>query len=432
MKSVLVVGGGIAGIQASLDLAEMGVKVYLIEKSPSIGGHMAMLDKTFPTNDCAMCVLGPKMAEVERHKNIELLAYSELRAVRKVQRNFRVKILKKSRYVDESKCTGCGDCAKACLLKGKVDDEHNLGLGKRAASYLPFPQAFPLIYTIDYENCLFLKWGVCGKEPACKKACKAGAIDFSQKPIEVALEVSAIIVAIGLAVYDPSNIAEYGYGSFRNVLTALELERLLSASGPTGGQIKTFDGKTPSKVAFIQCVGSRDTKHNSYCSSICCMLATKQAILIKERYPEADICIYYTDLRSSGKNSQEYVERAEKDFKINYIRSRPGEIIKDQKNNNLKVLYNFGKKVMSREADLVILVNALVHNDDANRISNILGIALDDNGFFKVKDLFCAPLDTCVPGIFVCGSCKDPSSITDSVLSASGAVSRAMEWIGVE
>ncbi|RLI10808.1 disulfide reductase, partial [Candidatus Bathyarchaeota archaeon] len=283
--AVLIIGGGIAGIQAALDVAEQGVLAYLVEKSPSIGGHMAMLDKTFPTLDCSLCILTPKMVDVARHPNVRLLTYSEVVGAERAGKIFRVRVLKKARYVDEGKCTGCGVCTEKCPIE--VPDEFNMGLGPRRAIYIPFPQAVPKVALIDYERCIR-----CG---LCRLLCEAGAIDFDQKDEELTLEVGAIIVATGFRQADVSALGEYGYGRYDNVITALELERLLNAAGPTGGEVlRPSDGKAPGKVAFIQRGGSRDRRlGRPYCSRVCCMYAVKNAVLIKEHHPEAEVTIYY-------------------------------------------------------------------------------------------------------------------------------------------
>ncbi|MEM3465827.1 MAG: CoB--CoM heterodisulfide reductase iron-sulfur subunit A family protein, partial [Candidatus Jordarchaeales archaeon] len=271
-RSVLVIGGGVAGIQAALDLAEAGLKVYLVEKSPSIGGHMAQLNKTFPTIDCSACILTPKMVDVANHPNITLLAYSEVVKVEGYVGNFEATILRKARYVDEDLCAGCGACADACPRK--VPNEFDVGLGKRKAIYVPFPQAVPLKYTIDPASCLYMKYGRC---KLCVKACPRGAINFDQKDEEVKVRVGAIIVAVGFKVFDARKIPSLGYGKYKNVITGIELERLSNASGPTGGVVLTASGERPKSVAFIQCVGSRDLNHNSWCCRIGCMATLKQA-----------------------------------------------------------------------------------------------------------------------------------------------------------
>ncbi len=313
--AVLVVGGGVSGIQASLDLANRGIKVYLVEKSPSLGGRMAQLDKTFPTMDCSMCILAPKMIECSHHENIELLTYSEVKGIKGSAGNFTVKVLKKPRYVDITKCTGCGVCADHCPVE--IPNEFDEGLGMRKAVYMPLPQAVPRAMTVDKVNCL-----ECG---LCESVCEAKAVNLDQQPEEVDLNVSAVILAIGFDIFDPSGITIYGYGRYRNVITALELERLLCASGPTGGHlIRPSDGKIPRKIAFIQCVGSRDRRFgNTYCSSICCKYATKDAVLIKEHHPQTFISIFYIDLRTFGRGFQEFINRAKSEYGIKFVRRQP-------------------------------------------------------------------------------------------------------------
>jgi heterodisulfide reductase subunit A len=305
--NVLVLGGGVAGIQASLDLANKGIKVFLVEKEPSIGGIMALLDKTFPTNDCSICILAPKMNECFSHPNIKVLTYSEITSLEGEAPNFKVTILKKARFVDEKKCTGCGECTQKCPTK--VPNKYNMNLDKRKAIYLPFPQAVPRIMTIDKEHCIKFTKDKCG---TCLKVCKAGAIDYEQNDEELVLNVGAVIVASGFEVYNPVEMFEYGYGKYANVRTAIEYERLICASGPTGGQLNVEpNGEHPKRIGFIQCVGSRDFRRkNPYCSSVCCMYATKEAMLAREHYDDLEVYIFYTDLRAVGKNFQEYVDRA--------------------------------------------------------------------------------------------------------------------------
>ncbi|MCK5559488.1 MAG: CoB--CoM heterodisulfide reductase iron-sulfur subunit A family protein, partial [Thermoplasmata archaeon] len=304
-KGVVVIGGGIAGIQAALDLADSGVKVYLIERSPSLGGRMAQLDKTFPTNDCAMCILSPKLVTASRHKNIELLTLSEVKKVEGEAGDFKVTVVRHPRYVDESKCVGCGACAEKC--PAKTPNEFDLGRAYRKAIYIPFPQATPMKYTVDKINCLYFKMLAKGKEGACllcEKVCEAEAIDHKMEGSEIELEAGSIIVATGFDMIDPHIRTEYGYGIHENVVTALEFERLLNASGPTKGRItRLSDGNVPKRIAFIQCYGSRDLHYGcKYCSRVCCMYAMKEAILAKEHEKEIeDITIYYMDIRAYGK-----------------------------------------------------------------------------------------------------------------------------------
>ncbi|UCE29686.1 MAG: CoB--CoM heterodisulfide reductase iron-sulfur subunit A family protein, partial [Candidatus Bathyarchaeota archaeon] len=281
-KAVLVVGGGIAGIQASLDLADRGLTVYLVEKSPTIGGRMAQLDKTFPTMDCSICILAPKMIECFRHPNIKLFTCSEIKEVAGSVGNFKAKVLTSPRFVETDKCTGCGVCIEKCPVK--VPNEFDMGMGKRKAAYMLFPQAVPRIATIDKDHCLFFQKGVC---KICEKFCQAHAINFDQKAEEITLDISSIVLATGLELHDPTSITEYGYKRYKNVLLSLEFERLINASGPTRGELlRPSDKKHPHRIVFIQCVGSRtQQKGLPYCSSVCCMYATKEAILVREHDP---------------------------------------------------------------------------------------------------------------------------------------------------
>lgn len=392
---------------------------------------MAQLDKTFPTNDCSICILAPKMMECFRHPNIDVLSYSEVKEVKGSAGDFKVKVLRKARYVDEERCTGCTSCMDACLLKGKFPNEFDMGLGNRGAIYIPFLQAVPMVSIIDEEHCIFLTKGKCGKSPACKEACERDAIDFDQKEREIELNADAIIVSTGFDLYDPSEITEYGYGRYKNVITALEYERLICASGPTGGRLERLsDGKIPRRIAFIQCVGSRDLKNNPYCSSVCCMHATKECILAKEHHSDIEAYIFYADLRAFGKGFQEYVRRAKEEYGVCYIRSKPGEIIENDE-KNLIVWYDdtVTREVKSMEVDMVILCTALIPRRGVKELSDILGIELDEYDFFKVKDIFNSPLDSTKEGIFICGYAQSPKDIPESVAQASGAAGRAAEII---
>jgi len=429
---VLVVGGGIAGIQAAIDLANMGLQVYLVERTPSIGGRMAQLDKTFPTNDCSMCILAPKMIECASHQNVQLLTYSEVEDVSGGPGHFSVTVRKKPRYVDVTRCTGCGDCVEKCPRR--VYDEFNVGLGKRKAIYLPFPQAVPRKVTIDAESCLYLTKGRCR---VCEETCQAGAINFEPQEEMLELEVGAIVLATGFDPFDPTALEEYGYGRIENVITGLEYERLISASGPTEGHLKRpSDGKVPERIAFIQCVGSRDVNYKAYCSSVCCMHATKEAILANEHYPGLKSFIFYTDMRAVGKQFQEYLIRAREEYDVTYVRSRPGKITVDEETGNPIVWYDATvvkeagdpvRRVTSMEVDLVVLCQALVPHGFHVEIAEKLGLTLDEGGFIAIQDKLLRPVDTTVPGIFACGFCQGPQDIPDSVVQASATAARVAE-----
>ena len=424
-RGIIVVGGGIAGIQASLDLANRGFKVYLVEKSPSIGGRMAQLDKTFPTMDCSICILAPKMIECAHHTNIQLLTYSEVKEVKGSAGNFKVRILKKPRYVDETKCTGCGICTDNCPAEAPNEFDENLGI--RKAIYMPFPQGVPRVVVIDKDNCL-----ECG---LCEKVCPADAVNMEQQPEEIELDVGAIVVATGFDMFDPSVIPQYGYKRFKNVITAMELERLLCASGPSGGHlIRPSDGKVPRSIAFIQCIGSRDRReriNHPYCSSICCKYAIKDAVLIKEHEPNSRVAIFYIDMRAFGRGFQEFVNRAKSEFGIRFIRSNPGEISEDPAGNNLIVWFEdpITRTVQHASFDLVVLCPALIPRKGVEGLAKILGIELDNYGFFKSADTVKKPLDTTVPGIFACGYCLGPKTgdIPDSVSQGSATAARVAE-----
>ncbi len=425
-KAVVVVGGGIAGIQTSLDLADRGLRVYLVEETPSIGGRMAQLDKTFPTMDCSICILAPKMIECFRHPNITLLTYSEVKAVNGSAGNFIVKVLKKPRYVDQEKCVGCDTCSEKCPVK--VPNEFEIGLGIRKAIYTPFAQAVPRIATIDKDHCLYFQKGVC---KVCQKFCPAGAINFEQEPEELTLNVSSIIVSTGFDLFNPSVIAEFGYKRHKNVITSLEFERLINASGPTGGKLlRPSNNRVAHKVAFIQCVGSRSQRTGfPYCSSVCCMYATKQAISIKDHEPTSEVCIFYIDLKTFGKGFQEFVDRAKDNWEVKYINRRPSEITEDPKSGDLILRYEDPVDMTVKEmvADLVVLCPVLVPKPGTEKIAQILNLETDKYGFFKAKEPFYASVDTNVNGIFVCGGCEGPKDISESVVQASAAAERAAE-----
>jgi len=422
-NKVLVIGGGIAGITAALDLADQGHQVYLVEKEPSIGGRMAQLDKTFPTLDCSICILAPKMVEISRHPNVKLFTYSEVKAVKPINNGkaFRVKIIENPRYIDETKCTGCRTCTEKCPVKVPSEFEENMG--PRKAIYLPFPQAVPAIAVVDKEHCLYFTKGVC---KLCEKFCPADALDFQQSAKETELEVAAIVVATGFDLLDPSTLSQYGYGRVPNVITSLQYERLMNAAGPTGGKIvKPSDKTEPEKIAFIQCIGSRNEKIKPYCSQICCTYATKEAVITKEHNPKIDVTIFYNELRASGKGYQEFVRRAAEEFNVKYVKALPGSINLELNENKLTIRYaDFeSEELKTTQVDMAVLCPAVVPKRDSAELAKVLGIDSTEFGFFK-SVASSTPVDTTVPGIHVCGVCEGPKDISHTVAQASAAAAK--------
>jgi len=422
IKKALVIGGGVAGIQAALDLGDTGYQVYLVEKEPSIGGRMAQIDKTFPTMDCSICILAPKMSDVGRHPNVELLTNSEVLEVKGYIGNFRVKVLKKPRYVTEE-CTSCGDCAKACPVT--APNEFDIGLATRRAIYTPFAQAVPSTYIIDRNLCLNKENIIlCDK---CIKACERRAINFDMKPETVELEVGTIIVATGADVYDPTSLTNYGYGKFPNVITSLEFERLINAGGPSGGHlIRPSDLQVPESVAFIQCVGSRSDKGHLYCSNVCCMNTIKDSLLIKEHWPTTKIYVFYVDVRAYGKGFEGLYKRAKREGII-FIRGLPAEIIEDRKIPNL---WLFGENTLQKElykvnVGMVILSIGIEPRRDSEVIQRLLTLSRNPDGFFMEAHPKLRPVDTPTGGVFLAGCAESPKDIKDSVTQASAAAARA-------
>jgi len=432
----MVLGGGIGGMQASLDLAYAGIKAYVVESKPSIGGVMAQLDKTFPTNDCAMCTMAPRLVELSRHKDIEIITLSEVENLYGEPGNFTVILKRRPRFVDEQKCTGCGSCLSVCPL-GKVKpssdgkqklqpipDEHNQGLSFRPAIYIPYPQAVPNKAAIDSRYCLHFLTGKCG---LCKKSCKAGAIDFEQKEQIITLNVGAVIVTTGYELLDPRLKPDYGYGSFANVITALEFERILSASGPFQGKVlRPSDKSTPKRIAFIQCVGSRDYDRD-YCSAVCCMYATKEAIIAKEHAGQDLQCdVFFMDVRAYGKGFEEYYLRAKK-LGVNYIRCRPSAIKEIPETKNLTIQYlSEDSRKLSREYDLVVLSVGLQPAARAKETTERLGVRTGKYGFCANDSLF-APVNSSREGIFVAGVATEPKDIPEAVTQSSGAVAKVLQ-----
>jgi heterodisulfide reductase subunit A len=420
--AVLVVGGGVAGIQASLDLADSGFKVYLIDQGASIGGVMAQLDKTFPTNDCSMCILSPKLVATGRHPNITILTNTEITGLNGESGNFEVKLRKRSRYIIEEKCNGCGLCAQKCPIEAV--DLYNEGLSNKSAIYVDYPQAVPLKYMIDREKCIG-----CG---TCYEICKAKAIEYDQQDSEATLKVGSIILAPGFEPFDARLKSGYGYGRFLNVVTSIEFERILSASGPYGGLVlRPSDGEVPKKIAFIQCVGSRDDQiGNNYCSSACCMYAIKEAVIAREHNPHLQCTIFFMDIRAYGKEFDEYYERATKEYRVRFVRSRVSSIEERPDTRNLMVRHVVEEKPKDEEFDLVVLSVGMKPPKSAEELAKVLGIELNKYNFCATETF--SPVETSRPGIYVCGAFASPKDIPESVAQASGAAAKAAAIIASE
>lgn len=422
-RKALVIGGGVAGIQAALDLADTGYNVYLVEKEPSIGGMMARIDKTFPTMDCSICILAPKMSDVGHHPNIELLTNSEVTEVKGHIGNFHVKVLKKPRYVTKD-CSACGECVKVCPIV--VPNEFDVGLAIRHGIYTPFAQAVPSTYIIDMNVCLN-KDGVvvCDR---CMKACERQAVKYEMTPETADLEVGTIIVATGADVFDPTALPNYGYGKYQNVITSLEFERLINAGGPSGGHLlRPSDKQIPKRVAFVQCVGSRSDKSGKlYCSNVCCMNTIKDSLLIKEHWPETEIYVFYVDIRAYGKGFEDLYKRARKAGVI-FIRGLPAEIVEDKKNRSLWLLgeNSLQNELYKIKVDMAVLSIGLEPRKDSELIQRLLTLSRTQDGFFMEAHPKLRPVDAATGGIFFAGCAEAPKDIKDSVTQASAAAARA-------
>jgi heterodisulfide reductase subunit A len=418
-NKAMVLGGGIAGINAALDLAEMGFKVYMVEKTESIGGHMAQLDKTFPTLDCSICIEGPKMVDVNRHPNIEIISNADVLKVDGYVGNFKVKIRKNPRYVIADNCTGCGECRDACPIE--YPNEWDMNMGVRKAISVPFDQAVPLIYSINQDYCI-----KCFK---CVDACDARqAINFDQKPEEISIDVGAIIISTGFDIYLPTDDSLYGYGKYDNVITALEFERLILAAGPTGGKVlRASDGKKPHSVAFIQCVGSRDVNKYEYCSGFCCMYSLKDAILLKEKYKDdVEVYLFYIDMRTPFKGYEEFYRRA-RELGVNFIHGKASHVLEDPETKNLLIRaedLSLGDPIQV-EAEMVVLSTAAIPKKGSDEVARIFAISRGTDGFFMESHPKLKPIDTPVDGIFLAGACQAPKDIPYSVSQGSGAAGRA-------
>jgi heterodisulfide reductase subunit A len=431
---VVVIGGGIAGIHAALTIADAGRRVYLVEREPSIGGHMAQFDKTFPTLDCSACILTPKMSEVRAHPNITLWSYSEVDEVSGFTGNFRVRVRRKARYIDESACIGCAECVDACVLrKDRVQkpDEFNEGLSKRKAVFMPFPQATPACVVIDPRACLRIMKGRCAE--TCVDACERLAIDFDQEDELIEVECGAIIVATGYQTFDPARTPEYGYGIHDDVYTSLEVERLVSASGPTGGRITLRDGSAPRSVGIIHCVGSRDRRHNAYCSKVCCMYSLKLAHLVRER-TEAEVFSFYIDMRTPGKGYEEFYDRVLGEG-VQMVRGRVAEVtdwpMTDAEEGRLviRVEDTLVGKARRIPVDMVILAVGLEPRHDAEEMRRRLNISCSSEGWFLERHPKLAPVSTFTDGVWVAGCCQGPKDIPESVAQAGAAAGEALAMI---
>ncbi|MFW6140663.1 MAG: 4Fe-4S binding protein [Acidobacteriota bacterium] len=420
-KRALVIGGGISGIQTALDIADGGHEVILVERSPSIGGHMIQLSETFPTLDCSQCIMTPKMVEVANHPKVKLMTYSEIQDISGYVGNFKVKILKKPTYVDPNACTLCDECTKVCPVV--VPNEFDEGLTGRKAIYIPFPQAIPATYTLDIENCPGLVPIACGK---CADVCEPNAIDFDMKPEIVEEEVGAIVVATGYDLYGKDKMAEYGRGKYPDVLDGLQFERLLSASGPTAGEIlRPSDHKEPKEVVFIQCCGSRDPElHKPYCSKICCMYTAKHAMLYKEHVPDGQAYIFYIDIRSGGKNYEEFVQRAVEEEGVMYLRGKVSKVFQNNGKITVWGVDTLTGKDIEINADMVVLAMAMVPSHKTDELAKKLKISLDKDGFLSEAHPKLRPVESVTGGLFVAGAGQAPKDIPEAVAQASGAASK--------
>ncbi len=422
----LIVGGGIAGITAALELAEGGNHIYLVEREPSIGGHMAQLDKTFPTLDCSACILTPKMVEVDQHPNITLLSYSEVEEVDGYVGNFTVTVRKKARYVNEELCTGCGICEEKCPMK-VVDEVFEAGLGYRKVIYRPFPQAVPKYPVIDKENCTYFLRGKC---KACQIFCPTEAIDFEQEDEIVQFEVGNIIIATGYDLFDARRIPQYGYGRLANVFTSLEFERMVNAAGPTAGKVVLRDGVTePKSVAIIHCVGSRDKNYNEYCSKVCCMYSLKFAHLVHERVPDAEVYNFYIDMRTPGKGYEEFYHRLLEEG-THFIRGRVAEVTDAARlpGEEGKIIIQAEDTLIGKQrripVDMVILSAGIEARGDSKEISNLFKMGCDFDGFFVERHPKLDPVATMTEGILIAGACQGPKDIPDTVAQGAAAAAR--------
>ncbi len=426
-KRALVIGGGIAGIQTALDIADAGFPVDIVETKPTIGGKMAQLDKTFPTLDCAACILTPKMVDVAQHENIRIFSYSEVTEVNGFVGNFEVTIKRRARYVKEDVCTGCGLCTEKCPQK-KVPNEFNMGMDNRRAIYIPFAQAVPKVATIDPEYCTKLKTGKCG---VCAKVCTVGAIDYEAKDEFITEKYGAIVVATGFNPISMEKFDEFAYSQSKDVITSLELERLMNAAGPTGGTLlRPSDGEHPHTIVFVQCVGSRCAacaeKGKEYCSKICCMYTAKHAMLIRDKYPDTDVYVFYIDVRTPGKNFDEFYRRAVEEYGVHYIKGMVGKVSPEGGKLKVQASDLLDGKQLHIDADLVVLAAAIEPDRSARPLATMLTASMDTNDFFSEAHPKLRPVESPTAGVFLSGTCQGPKDIPETVSQAGAAASKVI------
>lgn len=426
-KRALVIGGGIAGIQTALDIADAGFEVDIVEQKPTIGGKMAQLDKTFPTLDCAACILTPKMVDAAQNDKIRIFTYSEVTEVHGFVGNFDVTIKKKARYVNENICTGCGACTEKCPMR-KVPNEFNLGMDNRSAIYIPFAQAIPKVATIDPEHCMMLKSGKCG---LCSKVCTAGAIDYKAKDEFITEKYGAIVAATGFNPISLEKFDEFAYSQSKDVVTSLEFERLMNAAGPTKGTLlRPSDGKHPKTIAFVQCVGSRCAacadKGKEYCSKVCCMYTAKHAMLTRDKYPDTDVYVFYIDVRTPGKNFDEFYRRAVEEYGVHYIKGMVGKVSPEGDKLKVQASDLIAGKQLHIDADMVVLAAAMEPDKSARQLATMLTASMDTNDFFTEAHPKLRPVESPTAGVFLSGACQGPKDIPETVAQAGAAASKVI------
>lgn len=426
-KRALVIGGGIAGIQTALDIADAGFEVDIVEKKPTIGGKMAQIDKTFPTLDCAACILTPKMVDAAQNDKIRIFSYSEVCQVDGFVGNFNVKIKKHARFVDETKCTGCGLCTEKCPQKG-IPNEFNLNMDTRRAIYIPFAQAIPKVAVIDPEHCNMLKSGKCG---VCSKICAAGAIDYKQQDKIIEESYGAIVAATGFNPISLDKFDEFAYSQSKDVVTSLEFERLMNAAGPTGGVLlRPSDGKHPHTIVFVQCVGSRCSadaeKGKEYCSKICCMYTAKHAMLTREKYPDTEVYVFYIDVRTPGKNFDEFYRRAVEQYGVHYIKGMVGKVMPEGDKLVVQASDLLDNKQLRISADMVVLAAAIEPDKSARSLATMLTASMDTNDFFTEAHPKLRPVESPTAGVFLSGACQGPKDIPETVAQAGAAASKVI------